>query len=301
MSFSILGRELTNSDTGLKPWLELYFRFPYEVEASHYQIELLQKPLPDFPHQLPATILELPEAKLEMRSFEDQFWFGTPESGMRFTFEDSISKLEWWGTEIPFNALFIGICEGLRLSGLVSLHASIAAKNGLATAFLGPSGRGKTTTLLRASIAGWQIVAEDFSWLIPETMQLYGFDRGLRLLPDTAKIFKQHHQDIELLEMIAGKYVVPYEQLGVKRQAVKLERLAVLERNPDAPSSWKVLPKREGALALWEAGGVPFTPQAQHFISSTIPKLLTRLKLETLLLGQGELPLGNTELSQHSS
>ncbi len=292
-----MGRQLINSDLSLQPWLELYFRFPYEVEASHYQIELLQKSLPNFPHQLPATILELPDAKLEMRHLESEFWFGTIQSGMRFTFDAGISKLEWWGKEIPFNALFIGICEGLRLSGLVSLHASIAAKNSSATAFLGPSGRGKTTTLLRASIAGWQIVAEDFSWLMPETMQLYGFDRGLRLLPDTAKLFKQLHQDIQLLEMIAGKYVVPYEQLGVQRQVVKLERLAVLERNPDAISSWKALPRREGALALWEANGVPFTPEAQNFISSTIPKLLATLKLETLVLGQGELPLGNTELS----
>ncbi len=301
MNFSILGRQLINSDPSLQPWLELYFRFPYEVEANDYRIELVQKQLPNFPGQLPVTILELPDTRLEMRSLENEFWFGRPESGMRFTFDRGISNLEWWGMEIPFNALFIGICEGLRLSGLVSLHASIAAKNGLATAFLGPSGRGKTTTLLRASIAGWQIVAEDFSWLMPETMDLYGFDRGLRLLPDTANIFKQHHQDIELLEMIAGKYVVPYEQLGVQRQAVKLERLAVLERNPDEISSWKALPKREGALALWEANGVPFTPDAQNFISSVIPKLLATLKLETLVLGAGELPLGNTELSQHSS
>ncbi len=291
MSFSILGRQLINSNPSLDPWLELYFRFLYEVQASHYKIQLEQKSLPHFPLDLPATILELPDAKLEMRHLENEFWFGRPESGMRFTFDSGISKLDWWGSEIPYNALFIGICEGLRLSGLVSLHASIAAKNGLATAFLGPSGRGKTTTLLRASIAGWQIVAEDFSWLEPESMNLYGFDRGLRLLPDTAKIFKQHHKDIELLEMIAGKYVVPYEQLGVQRQAVKLERLAVLERTPNEISSWKVLPKREGALALWEANGVPFTIDAQNFVSSVIPKLLATLKLETLVLGAGELPL----------
>ncbi len=291
MSFSILGRQLLNSNPSLKPWLESYFRFPYEVNASNYKIELLQKSLPNFPLELPATILELPDARLEMRNLESEFWFGTTESGMRFTFESGISKLEWWGPEIPFNALFIGICEGLRLSGLVSLHASIAAKNSSATAFLGPSGRGKTTTLLRASIAGWQIIAEDFSWLMPESLMLYGFDRGLRLLPDTAKIFKQHHEDIELLELIAGKYVVPYEQLGVKRQVVKLERIAVLERNPDAPSAWRALPKREGALALWEANGVPFTPDAQHFVAGSIPKLLATLKLETLVLGQGELPL----------
>jgi hypothetical protein len=291
LSFSILGRELHNADSSLDPWLELYFRFPYEVQVSNYQIKLIQKSVANFPHQLPAIILELPDAKLEMRNLDSEFWFGTIESGMRFTFDADISKLEWWGKEIPYNALFIGICEGLRLSGLVSLHASIAAKNSSATAFLGPSGRGKTTTLLRASIAGWQIVAEDFSWLMPETMQLYGFDRGLRLLPDTAKIFKQHHPDIQLLEMIAEKYVVPYEQLGMQRQVVKLERLAVLERNPDALSSWQTLPKRDGALALWEANGVPFTPDAQNFVAGAIPKLLTKLKLETLVLGQGELPL----------
>ena len=297
MNFSILGRQLINSNPSLNPWLNLYFDFPYEAEASNYQIRVLQKLLPNFPLELPASILELPDAKLEMRRFEGEFWFGRPESGMRFTFGAGISKLEWWGQEIPYNALFIGICEALRLSGLVSLHASIAAKNASATAFLGPSGRGKTTTLLRASLAGWQIIAEDFSWLMPETMNLYGFDRGLRLLPDTAKLFKRHHENIQPLEMISGKYVVPYEQLGVKRQVVKLERIAVLERNPDAISSWRALPKRDGALALWEANGVPFTPDAQNFISSTIPKLLAKLKLETLVLGQGELPLGNTELS----
>jgi hypothetical protein len=297
LSFSILGRKLHNTNSSLQPWLELYFRFPYQLERDSFEIWLEQKTVEHFPLETPATILELHDASLEMRVLENEFWFGTPKSGMRFTYAPDNAKLEWWGQEIPFNALFIGICEGLRLSGLISLHASIAAVNASATAFLGPSGRGKTTTLLYASIAGWQIVAEDFSWLEPETMNLYGFDRGLRLLPDTASIFKQHHPDIQLLEMIEGKYVVPYEQLGVKRQAVKLERIAVLERNPDATSSWQALPKREGALALWEANGVPFTPEAQNFVSSTIPKILAKLKLKTLVLGQGELPLRKTELS----
>lgn len=286
-----MGRQLHNADPSLSAWLKLYFHFPYDLEATGFEIHVIQRSFEDFPLELPKTILELQDAKLEMRNLSDEFWFGTIESGMRFTFESNSVKLEWWGKDIPYNALFIGICEGLRLSGLVSLHASIAAKNSNATAFLGPSGRGKTTTLLRASIAGWQIIAEDFSWLMPDTMLLYGFDRGLRLLPDTAKLFKQHHEDIELIEMIAEKYVVPYEQLKIQRQVVKLERLAVLERNPNAISGWKVLPKREGALALWEANGVPFTPAAQHFISSVIPKLLAELKLETLVLGAGELPL----------
>jgi hypothetical protein len=292
LSFSVLGRVLHNSEPSLKPWLESYFHFPYDLKATGFEIRILQGSFADFPLELPVTTLELLDSRLEMRTREHEFWFGTLQSGMRFTFDLDTATLEWWGQEIPFNALFIGICEALRLSGLVSLHASIAAINASATAFLGPSGRGKTTTLLRASLAGWQIIAEDFSWLIPETMNLYGFDRGLRLLPDSAELFKHHHPNIQLKAMIAGKYVVPYEQLGVERQAVRLERLAVLERNPNATSGWQTLSKREGALALWEANGVPFTPQAQQFVSSVIPSLLARLKLERLVLGQGELPLG---------
>jgi hypothetical protein len=295
LSFSILGRELHNDQPSLEPWLETYFRFPYEVKTVGYQIQVFGQKPESFPLDVPATMLELHDSRLEMRILENEFWFGTPESGLRFTHRSDMSKLEWWGDEPPYNALFIGICEALRLSGLLSLHASIAARDGLATAFLGPSGRGKTTTLLRASIAGWQIIAEDFSWVDPENLNLYGFDRGLRLLPDTAEIFRQHHSNIELDTMIAGKYVVPYEQLGVRRRAVKLERLAALERNPEQPSSWQVLPKREGALALWEANGVPFTPEGQNFISIIIPSLLARLKLERLVLGQGELPLGRDD------
>ncbi len=293
MSFFILGRQLLNLNPSLELWLETYFRFEYEFEPTGYEIRVIQKKPENFPLETPATILNLHDSTLEMRSADNQFWFGTPESGMRFTHQTNTATLEWWGTEIPFNALFVGVSEALRLSGLVSLHASIAARDGLATAFLGPSGRGKTTTLLRASIAGWQIIAEDFSWLDPTTMNLYGFDRGLRLLPDTAEIFKQHHPNIELTNKIIDKYVVPYEQLGVKRQAVTLKRLAVLERDPNQTSSWQALSKRDGALALWEANGVPFTTEAQNFISSSIPSLLAKLKLERLVLGQGELPLGD--------
>ena len=292
MSFLILGRQLHNNNSSLEPWLETYFRFEYKLEPTGYEIFVTQQTPPNFPLETPMTTLDLHDSKLEMRSAGNEFWFGTLESGMKFTHQTNSSKLKWWGNEIPYNALFVGICEALRLSGLVSLHASIAARDGLATAFLGPSGRGKTTTLLRASIAGWQIIAEDFSWLDPATMNLYGFDRGLRLLPDTAEIFKQHHPKIQLNQMVVDKYVVFYEQLGVIRQAVKLMRLAVLERNPEVISSWQSLSKREGALALWEANGVPFTTEAQNFVSSIIPNLLTRLKLERLVLGEGELPLG---------
>ena len=293
MSFSILGRQLQSDTPSLDPWLETYFRFEYELEPTGFEIHVRQNPPEHFPLEISATTLDLHDSTLEMRSAGNEFWFGTIDSGMRFLYQTQSATLEWWGRDLPYNALFVGISEALRLSGLVSLHASIAARDGLATAFLGPSGRGKTTTLLRASIAGWQIIAEDFSWLEPETMNLYGFDRGLRLLPDTAEMFKQHHPTIQLRELIADKYVVPYEQLGFKRQAVKLMRLAVLERNPNLISSWQPLSRREGALALWEANGVPFTPEAQSFVSSIIPSLLARLKLERLVLGQGELPLGS--------
>jgi hypothetical protein len=292
LSFLILGRQFYNDTPSLNPWLETYFRFEYKLEPTDFEIRVIQNSLENFPLETDVTTLDLHDSKLEMRILENQFWFGRPESGMRFTYQAKLATLEWWGNEIPYNAIFVGVSEALRLSGLVSLHASIAARDGLATAFLGPSGRGKTTTLLRASIAGWQIIAEDFSWVDPATFSLYGFDRGLRLLPDTAEIFKQHHPNIQLTNKVVDKFVVPYEQLGVSRQAVKLVRLAVLERNPNATSSWQPLSKREGALALWEANGVPFTIDAQNFVSSIIPSLLTRLKLERLVLGEGELPLG---------
>ncbi|NJK46119.1 MAG: hypothetical protein HC933_19310 [Pleurocapsa sp. SU_196_0] len=44
--------------------------------------------------------------------------------------------------------------EALRASGLIPLHAAMADKGGRATAFLGASGRGKTTSLITAMTRG---------------------------------------------------------------------------------------------------------------------------------------------------
>jgi ABC-type nitrate/sulfonate/bicarbonate transport system ATPase subunit len=58
-------------------------------------------------------------------------------------------------------------------------------RDGEATALTAQSGTGKTTTLLRLIAAGWTPLAEDLAWLDPDSLTLYGWDRGIRLWQET--------------------------------------------------------------------------------------------------------------------
>lgn len=58
---------------------------------------------------------------------------------------------------------FLGPIIGfvLRLRGVLCLHASVAAVNGNAVAFLGPAGSGKSTLVASMAMLGWSILSDD--------------------------------------------------------------------------------------------------------------------------------------------
>jgi hypothetical protein len=198
--------------------------------------------------------------------------------------------VEAWGLQAKdADMLHIAIAEGLRASGLISLHASIAARDGQALAFLGPSGRGKTTTLLRSLAMGFQPVCEDFAWCDPDSLEVFGFDRGLRLLPDTAKRFEAQFGITPSIWQV-DKWFVPYSSLNLQRQATTLRTVALLERDPAGETGFEPLAKREAALAFWEASGMPLSRQIQERVSKRISSMVSRLEGRRLRLGQGEIP-----------
>lgn len=191
-------------------------------------------------------------------------------------------------------ALHLAITEGLRLSGLLPLHASSAVGPDGACAFLGPSGRGKTTTLLRALLAGWTPLSEDILWLDMGSQLAYGWDRALRLLPDSLKLLPPEVTPPPAGWPVSadGKAEVPITAFGAgAASAAPLTALALLERAPGEPSGWAPWDARAAIPELWDACGLPLSAQAQRRAADLIGQVARRIPLKRLRLGDTPLPL----------
>ena len=191
-------------------------------------------------------------------------------------------------------ALYLMINEALWCSGLMPLHAAAACVDGQGVVFLGPSGRGKSTTLLRAMQAQWTPVAEDLLWYDPATRLIYGWERYVRLLPASVALLPADVAQGPWRWSSDGKVNIPYDALPgaeIRRGGTPLARLVLLEREPDSPSTVLRATPREVALALWEATGLPLSQRARQFAGQQIALMQGQVQGMKLLLGSTPLPL----------
>jgi hypothetical protein len=179
--------------------------------------------------------------------------------------------------------LMVAGIEALRSSGLVPLHAAIAVRDGAALALTGKSGAGKTTTLLHALRAGFAPLCEDFAWLEPTTMHVYGADRGLRCLPETARRLEAWFPQARPGAPDGDKALYDFADLGSRVWSAPLTRLWTLERG--ATPGLGPLSPSERLVALYTASGVPVTRAAQAQLTRLLPGIATRLELRRATLG----------------
>ena len=193
--------------------------------------------------------------------------------------------------------LHLAVAEGLRCSGLLPLHVAgavfMSAAGPQTSVFAGPSGTGKSTTLLRAIAAGGQPVAEDLMWYDPYSRLVYGWERSIRLLPDSLSSLPAGVQRGGWPVDSDGKASVPYTALGsspVIRGGTPLSRFVVLTRSPDKDSRLEPLPRREAALAVWEAARLPLADRARVQVTRHIGELTRQVPFFRLHLGRTPLP-----------
>ncbi|MFO7262240.1 MAG: hypothetical protein DIU52_013890 [bacterium] len=245
-------------------------------------------------------------------------------AGVRLTLEAEAARIEAWGA-VPdadlFTALYIAICEALRASGLLPLHAAVAvppagsvdwqppavppaadeggAMPPPAIAFLGGRGAGKSTTLVHLVRAGWTPVAEDVCWVDPEAFVVYGWDRGVRLRRPAIEAFFPDLGSAPLVPEPDGKFLLGYEHLlccgagrggrgeghgGAGRRGM-LAGIVQLQRVAGQDTGWEPLSPRGAVRALWEAVGVPLGAAARQAAASWIGVVAARLPLCRLRLG----------------
>ncbi len=299
VAFPVLGRPLAASGASpsLGEWLEEHWRFDeYTVPPHAYHITIEASRARSRPRIGTALTghATLAEGELPFERRGTTWSFGDDGCGVDVepgTQSARIVVRGWGDGAAPRPlalALQVAMTEALRASGLVPLHASVVNGPRGATAFLGVSGTGKSTTLLQAWVHGAQPVAEDLCWLDPASATVFGWDRAVRVWPDTLRRFA----DVRATGSSAdGKLVVPYAALGASGdRTARLRRLVILTRDAARRPGWEAVASHAVVGALWEAMGVPLSEGARRTAERAVADLVRRLELARLVLGEGPPP-----------
>lgn len=301
LDFSILGRPFraTGLTSALADWLEAHWHFREHVVAPHaHAITLNVSDGPPSRSGLDGDPVEvtIQGTTLQWRSVGDRWWLSMPNGGLCLALAPSSSRIEAWGQWVDEGApafyvgLYIALTECLRASGLLPLHAAAVARGGTATLFLGQSGTGKSTTVLRAALEGWTPLAEDMVWLDPGTLFVAGWDRGIRLWPEGRDRFASSLARAPWRPDIDGKLVLDYSAFGgAASRSGTLARLVVLAREASHESGSEPVASRDMVRAMWEATGVPLAAETRAWVARVIPEVMSRVECQRLWLAEGSL------------
>ncbi len=300
LAFAVLGRRFAarHVPNRLAEWLRAGWDFPeLSAPAQRFAIDLdvvAAAPAGARDDWMPLEVV-VPGRTIRFRSDGRRWETGDAAAGLFMELRDDGAALELWGSEHQadpaalHHGVYVALTEALRASGLVPLHAAVAARGDAAVAWLGASGIGKSTTLLRAVEAGWRAVAEDLCWLEPATLRVYGWDRGVRCWPETLERFFPLLRGAEAAP--DGKRIIPYDRLGVRApRTATLTRIALLDRAAGGPSRVEAATARDLVRSLWEATGVPLSDRSREVTADAVARL-SRLPVAKLVLGSTPPPL----------
>ncbi len=220
----------------------------------------------------------------------DEFWIleasDHESSAVHARLGDGTATLELHGT--PFvggMALFAAFGEAMASSGVLYLHAAAIHRDGRTLALLGPSGRGKSTTLLRAIAAGWQPIAEDGCWLEVETMTLLPADESLRLRPGSLELLQAIRPELLAGARHPERLEIPLEKLGPRVLTSTLTDLVYLERSEAGQPAWHPLSPARTVMALHESVGIPHTARVGAAQTRAFGAIVRQTTNSTLRMG----------------
>lgn len=303
--FPVLGRPLSARirSPQLDAWVRQHWHRPQHALADHaFALNLIEH------EALPRRFEGEPE-KARLLAFDVPFTIVDAiaehrerDSGVRLDLDARGAAIRSWGVsrlggegsgqlDRFWGALLVAFHEALRASGLLPFHAAVVVRDGRATMLTGPSGAGKSTTLLRAVRAGdWAILAEDLSWLDPNTLRLYGWDSGLRLWPDSIEQFAPDLTAASWRTDANGKQFLPWDAFDAPLYpTARLDTILLLGRDGGAD---RPIRSPEALKTLWEATGLPLLPTVRRHVATKLAGILGRIRFGRHQLGQSLAPLG---------
>jgi hypothetical protein len=222
---------------------------------------------------------------------EDEFWMlervdGT-EQGVHGELADGRARLSSIGEPFgAWTALRQAFHEVLLVSGVVRVHAAVVCKGSDTVALLGPSGRGKSTTVVRAAAGGWRPLGEDAAFLDVVSLTVVNADEHdhvrMRPAPTASRVAMP---DAVTSRPEGERMAFDFAELGGRAPPSTLTHLARMVRTPDPSPRWRPMTRADAVMALHEAVGVPATRQAGRMLGATFGDLVGRVRLVTLELG----------------
>jgi len=89
--------------------------------------------------------------------------------------------------------LTVSLLELLKRRSLFGLHAAVTARNDRGVAFIGPSGKGKSTAALACALAGWSFLGDDIVFMrsgVP-AVEVLAFPDEIDASEKTIRLFPQ--------------------------------------------------------------------------------------------------------------
>lgn len=259
---------------------------------------------PTLPHPLPSSYVITIEARRvlvphairdrpadlgtpgtrHLRLGGDEFWILEDDSGVHGRLDEYGAHLAVYGA--PFRgwlALRFALAEAVGASGVVWLHTAAITDGTRTLALLGPTGRGKSTTLLRAVAAGWRPIAEDACFLDLTNLTLVGGDRHVRARVESAALLRAAGLDPG--PVVEGRHEIAYPALGGRVPAATLTDLVHLVRGAEPQPSWRPLRAADAVMALHEGAGIPNTARVGAVVARGFGEVVRRCRGTTLELG----------------
>jgi hypothetical protein len=187
--------------------------------------------------------------------------------------------------------ILLAIGEGVSARPIIPLHAAILTQSLRSIAVLGPSGAGKTTSAVLAALDGWQIIAEDTAWLDPETLEVVGSDRQLRLRPGTELLvdaaLARRNIDVAHEPHDGVKRLLRFDAIGGRGNGAHLDEVVVLGPR-DSP--WLAGPLRPAqvAIALHQAAGIPIIESVRPLRAAAIASVAQRVSGRRISASSGK-------------
>lgn len=221
--------------------------------------------------------LEVSGAQTVAAATTHQLWLGTglfmqirgeaPRWAIEVTLEpDSVQEVD----------LLLAFAEAHRLAGWLPLHACTVSsaeqaagpERMAALSLSGVSGAGKSTAALRLMQSGYAVIAEDQTWLQPESGLVTGLDRFLRAYPASLERFAPqlipHSRGLDS----HGKCLLPLA--GVSGGTLRALGFLGL-----APS----LSAAQRTQAVWECSGVPLMPVTRQQTAQAVQTMLRTVEI----------------------
>ena len=231
----------------------------------------------------------------------DTFWVLDPDAAAGAVLVDvseEPARLELVGAPfVAFRALDAAFTEVLAATGTVRLHAAVVTRGRTTVALLGPSGRGKSTTALRAMLAGWQIVTEDDCFVDTASLAVHGAGSEVRLRAEALDGLRPALGEVAAGPPTGDRHPVPFTAVGGRVDTAVLTHFAHLSRARGPLPAWRPMARAERVMALHESCGIPLTARVRRVHANWFPAVSSRNRW--FRLDPGPITSAFPELPEH--